>query len=127
MKFMKKIITIKIEELDLKKSIIKSSGNKKIGIFYFGEQEYKVYEMTCPHMGGDLCSGKINNNTIQCGWHGYLFSLISGKFIKNPNLENTKSVRIKSLYYDPQNCNIESLILKNIDYKIIDKEIIIEI
>ena len=127
MKFMKKKITIKIEELYLKNFIIKSAGDKKIGIFHFGKQDYKVYEMTCPHMGGDLCTGKIKNNNIQCSWHGYLFSLITGKFIENPNFNYTKSIRTKSLHYDPQNREIENLTLKNIDYKIIEEKIILEI
>ena len=32
------------------------------------DDEFKVYEMICPHMGGDLCKGNISNNTIQCGY-----------------------------------------------------------
>mgnify|MGYP006071798759 CR=1 FL=1 len=124
---MKKVIKINTAGLNTKKFTIKLVEKRKIGIYSLGQGKFKVYEMTCPHMGGDLCNGMINKNTIQCSWHGYLFSLVSGNFIENPSLKGTKSARIKSLFYDPQNSEDENLSLKSIDYKIIDKNLILEI
>ena len=59
----------------------------KIGIF-FKDQKFIIFKMICPHLGGDLCLAKIDykKSTIQCGVHGYIFSLKDGELVKNPNL-----------------------------------------
>ena len=124
---MKKLIKINTEDLNSKELTIKVVENRKIGIYSLGQGKFKVYEMTCPHMGGDLCSGMINKNTIQCSWHGYIFSLINGNFIENPNLEGTQCVRVAGKYYDPTNEETKNLELKTIDHRIEKKILVLEI
>ena len=51
----------------------------------------------------------------------YIYN-IDGSFYKNPNIENTSNIRVKSKFYDPNNCvkNLQKdLSLKVIDYKLI--------
>lgn len=33
---------------------------------------------TCPHSGGPLGDGKVEDDSIYCPWHGYQFELASG-------------------------------------------------
>ena len=96
------IITIKINELKKNFLNIREISDYKIGIYYTLENFY-VFKMTCPHVGGDLCQGKINykSSTIQCMAHGYFFSMLDGKFLKNPNIENTLEGRLPNKYFDP--------------------------
>ena len=50
---MKRVIKIDTADLNSRKLTIKLVENKKIGIYSLGQGKFKVYEMTCPHMGGD--------------------------------------------------------------------------
>ena len=88
-----------------------------------------VLQATCPHMGGDLCSGKININKkeIQCMVHGYIFSIKTGNFIKNPNIENTLLGRKKNAYFDPAFRENYYLSLKMLDNKIDGKFLVINL
>ena len=70
--------------------LFKTINNIQIGIFKINNNEFKVYEMTCPHMGGDLCKGKVSNKSIQCSWHGYIYSLESSLLLENPNIIKKK-------------------------------------
>ena len=79
--------------------------------------------MTCPHMGGDLCKGKVSNKSIQCSWHGYIYSLEKSLLLENPNIEGTRNARISSEYYEHSECLNNNLKLKNIRFEI-DKNII---
>ena len=124
---MKRVIKIDTADLNSRKLTIKLVENKKIGIYSLGQGKFKVYEMTCPHMGGDLCNGMINKSTIQCGWHGYVFSLINGNFIKNPNIKGTEFVRVASKYFDPSDEKTKNLELKTIDHRIEKNNLILEI
>ena len=56
---MKNTIKLEISKIEPNKLLIKEFEKIKIGIFYDNEK-FSVFEMTCPHMGGDLCSGKID-------------------------------------------------------------------
>ena len=35
----------------------------------------------CPHKGGPLCEGKLENNVIHCPWHKAMFEVNTGKNI----------------------------------------------
>ena len=99
-------------------------NNSKIGI-YFKNQNFFVFKMICPHLGGDLCEAKIDyeKSTIQCGIHGYIFSIINGELTKNPNIENTITGRLPNKYFDP---NIKDRYrLMRLEYKIEEQFLII--
>lgn len=52
--------------------------------------KHRVYALsnTCSHAGGPLCEGKIQKRTtIQCPWHGSVFSFKDGKVIDGPATE----------------------------------------
>jgi len=121
-------IKLEISKIKINKLTIKELKTKKIGFFYDGNN-FSAFEMTCPHMGGDLCSGKININKkeIQCMVHGYIFSIISGKFLKNPNVENTLFARKQNKYYDPNFRESGSFSLTMLDYEKNEEFIIIDL
>ena len=39
---------------------------------------------TCSHLGGPLSEGKLEGNTIECPWHGSVFSLEDGSVLNGP-------------------------------------------
>lgn len=40
----------------------------------------------CSHLGGPLSEGKLDGNTIECPWHGSIFSLEDGSVINGPTV-----------------------------------------
>jgi nitrite reductase/ring-hydroxylating ferredoxin subunit/uncharacterized membrane protein len=48
-----------------------------------GQQIFAIAE-TCSHLGGPLSEGKLEDNTIQCPWHGSQFSLEDGSVVNGP-------------------------------------------
>jgi nitrite reductase/ring-hydroxylating ferredoxin subunit/uncharacterized membrane protein len=41
---------------------------------------------TCSHLGGPLSEGKLEGNTIECPWHGSIFSLEDGSVLNGPSV-----------------------------------------
>ena len=125
---MKNKIKLEISKIEKNKLSIKELEKNKIGFFYDGIT-FSAFEMTCPHMGGDLCLGKININKkeIQCMVHGYIFSIETGKFVKNPNIENTLLGREKNAYFDPEFRENYYFSLKMLNNKIEDKFLVINL
>jgi nitrite reductase/ring-hydroxylating ferredoxin subunit len=48
-----------------------------------GSQIYALAE-TCSHLGGPLSEGKLEEEIIQCPWHGSRFSIRDGRVIDGP-------------------------------------------
>jgi len=79
---MKYVIVAQITEL--------SSGNKK-KITLDGKEilltnikdEFFAIDNTCPHMGGSLDEGELDNNYVKCPKHGSVFDVTTGKLIKS--------------------------------------------
>lgn len=42
---------------------------------------------TCPHAGGPLGEGKLCEAIVECPWHGWKFSVISGERVGNPAIK----------------------------------------
>jgi len=45
------------------------------------KHEGKIFAIDnrCPHQGGSLSEGRINNGFVECPWHQYQFSVLDGK------------------------------------------------
>lgn len=48
-----------------------------IALFHRGGQFFALHN-DCPHMGGPLCKGELENSTVTCPWHGWQFDISSG-------------------------------------------------
>jgi nitrite reductase/ring-hydroxylating ferredoxin subunit len=51
-----------------------------------GREGLHVFREICPHMGGPLGEATVcKDATLECPWHGYRFSLETGRLVDNPN------------------------------------------
>ena len=50
----------------------------KIALFLCGGSVYAIRNQ-CPHMGGDLGDGFLEGEIVRCPWHGWRFSVKTGK------------------------------------------------
>ena len=60
-------------------------GEQAIAVFLIGGQVYAIDD-TCPHMGGSLGSGFVENGCVTCPWHFWRFRLTDGAWADNPRL-----------------------------------------
>ncbi len=80
-----------------------------------------VFSDVCPHVGGPLHEGVIQDNTIVCPWHQYRFDLTTGEVKGRPREFATEiSTRYKT--YTP---GLHSYRLKLLDYSIKDGRILV--
>ena len=50
----------------------------EVALFYVGGNFYAL-DNTCPHQGGPLAEGYIEELTVTCPWHAWCFNLEDGK------------------------------------------------
>ncbi len=72
-------------DLPVGQAILVEVGGRSIAVFNVNGEVYAL-DNTCSHRGGPLCEGFIdqNNLTVQCPWHGWVYSLASGGSPINP-------------------------------------------
>lgn len=55
-----------------------SLGNQQVVLSKVNGQ-YGAIEGRCPHQGGPLIDGRVDNGVIRCPWHGHAFNPVTGK------------------------------------------------
>lgn len=50
---------------------------------------YYAFQNICPHRGGPVGDGELEDNTITCPWHGFRFDLRTGICVFNPAMKLT--------------------------------------
>lgn len=53
-------------------------GDREVAVFNVGGRFYAT-ENTCPHQGGPLAEGTIEDDAVTCPWHSWCFDLRTGK------------------------------------------------
>jgi nitrite reductase/ring-hydroxylating ferredoxin subunit len=46
--------------------------------------KYYAIRNTCTHLGGPLAQGKLEDQTVECPWHGSRFDLTTGEVKRGP-------------------------------------------
>ena len=57
------------------------------------EDGWRAVDGLCPHQGGPLTEGTLCDGAIRCPWHGYDFSMATGKGIGNEHSVETYDAR----------------------------------
>lgn len=65
-------------DLEEGKGIVVWAGGTKIALFRCDGAVYAIKNQ-CPHMGGDLGEGFLTGDIVHCPWHGWRFSVKTGK------------------------------------------------
>jgi len=61
------------------------AGGQKLLLTQVGE-EYRAAQRKCPHLGFNLCRGKIEDGAVVCPLHKAKFDLVTGKIERDPKL-----------------------------------------
>lgn len=81
-------------------SEIKNKGRKLINVkgqsivLFFSKDKVYALNAVCPHRGGPLDEGDINDEEIVCPWHGFAFNLKTGGCLNSPGY-STKTYEVK--------------------------------
>lgn len=81
------------EDVPEGKGIAVDVGEKRIALFRYQGQLFAMDE-TCPHRGGPLHEGPIENGVVVCPWHQWRFDLHTGASPINP-LSRVKTYRVR--------------------------------
>ena len=60
-------------------------GGNPVALYNVGGKVYATTN-TCPHRGGPLGEGDLNQNVVTCPWHGFQYDVTSGTCQTNPAL-----------------------------------------
>ncbi|HUA09294.1 MAG TPA: Rieske (2Fe-2S) protein [Candidatus Acidoferrales bacterium] len=58
-------------------------GRYEVALFNVGGSYYAL-ENACPHQGGPLVDGWVENGTVTCPWHAWCFDLRTGSLTLGP-------------------------------------------
>ena len=55
-----------------------TAGHKSLAMTHY-QGEYGALDNRCPHQGGPLGEGSIENGLLRCPWHGWDYCPLTGK------------------------------------------------
>lgn len=76
-----------------KSLVVEGKDGEEIALFKVEGQIYALNN-ACPHMGGPLAEGDIEDCTVTCPWHGWQFDLKTGACLNMPG-EQTQCPGVK--------------------------------
>lgn len=89
------IKVLKTEDLPIGKSAIVLVGGQEIAVFNY-KNEYYAIANKCPHKGGPLGEGRVQEGIVICPNHEWRFELKTGNSMQNPEMKvKVFPVRIK--------------------------------
>ena len=74
---MGEFVVAKIEEVPSGTGKVVFAGDKPIALFNINGEFYAI-DNTCPHRGGPLGEGDLNDKTVTCPLHGWEFDIANG-------------------------------------------------
>ncbi len=96
-----------IHEISEGQGIVRDVGGKRIALFRYRDQIFALDE-TCPHRGGPLHEGRVDEGVVACPWHLWQFDLRTGVSPVNPlSRVSTYAVRVEGeeVYVDVECAN----------------------
>ena len=63
-----------------------SVSGKPVALFNIGGR-FCAISNTCLHRGGPLGQGFVENETVSCPWHGWMFNVETGENVVNGELK----------------------------------------
>lgn len=73
--------------------VVEVSG-QRIALFNINGTFYAIDD-TCPHRGGPLSEGFIENDEVTCPWHGARFRLATGDVLSSPATRGVQAFAVR--------------------------------
>lgn len=75
--------------------IVRIPDGREIALFNLNGSIYALDNL-CPHMGGPLGEGEIENSIVTCPWHGWQFDIRTG-ICENMPGEDASQIKIETI------------------------------
>ncbi|MGQ0550285.1 MAG: Rieske (2Fe-2S) protein [Armatimonadota bacterium] len=69
-------------------------GGVAVALFHRPDGWYAI-EHTCPHRGGPLAEGEVEDHMVTCPWHGSQFDVRTGALISPPATRPVRAFPVK--------------------------------
>ncbi len=79
---------------DLEAGKLVEAEGQSFAIFNLGAGYYAI-ENTCPHRGGPLAEGQMEDEEVICPWHGARFNVKTGDVLTPPAPRGVKSFPVR--------------------------------
>ena len=72
-------------------------NERALAVFRTGPQQIRIIDDACPHAGGSLSRGYLQDNCVVCPWHEWAFNIQDGRCPDNPTIKvQTHLARIET-------------------------------
>ena len=73
-----------------------AAAGRVVALFNVDGKLYAV-DGVCPHAGGPLGAGSLQDTVVTCPWHGWQFDVTTGQHCLNSNIQHpTFAVRVEN-------------------------------
>lgn len=69
-----------VDDLADGEAVVQEVGGTTVAVFSVAGDVYAL-ENVCPHQGGPLGEGKVEDGCVYCPWHGWQFDLETGEHV----------------------------------------------
>ena len=76
------------------KSIRVIAEGMPIAVFRLGNRLFAI-DAICTHAGGPLDQGTLSDTSVECPWHGSIFSIETGKNLRGPATRSVRAYRAR--------------------------------
>ncbi len=84
----------KVSDFDNQSAKCVEVGGRTIALFKLGDDFFAIDD-TCTHEGGPLSEGSIEDDEIECPWHGAHFNIRTGKVTLDPAEDDISTYNIR--------------------------------
>jgi len=70
------------DDLDDGESAVVSAGDAEVALFNV-EGDFHALKNVCPHQGGPLGKGRVEDACVYCPWHGWQFDVTTGEHVQS--------------------------------------------
>jgi nitrite reductase (NADH) small subunit len=74
---------VKIDDIPIGEGRALAVGGKEIAVFRLRDGSLRALGAACPHRGGPLADGILDDNVVVCPLHGYTYDLETGLEVSN--------------------------------------------
>jgi len=75
-----------VDHVELGKGLYVERGGHDLAVLRLGDNDVSVLHNRCPHAGGSLASGWVQDGCITCPWHGWTFDVHTGQCPDAPQI-----------------------------------------
>lgn len=74
---------MKLDQIPVGEGRAITHGDKQVAVFRLRDGTLRALTASCPHRGGPLADGLLDDRVVVCPIHGYTYDLTTGAEISN--------------------------------------------